>query len=45
MRRRKEREKRTLQHIETDAAQLVNIGVVYLGEESYLGRGHRIVVR
>lgn len=35
---------RTLQNIKTDAAQLVNIWVVDLGEKSNLRRGHRIVV-
>lgn len=38
------RKYRTLQHIKADTAQLVDIGVVYLGQESDLGRGHGVVV-
>lgn len=35
---------RTLQDIEADSAELVNVGVKDLGEESDLGRRHGIVV-
>lgn len=35
---------RTLEDIQTDTAELVDIGVVNLGEESDLRWGHRIVV-
>lgn len=34
----------TLQDIETDTAKLINIGVVYLGQESNFRRCHGIVV-
>jgi hypothetical protein len=35
---------RTLENIETDAAELVNIGVVNLGQESDLRRCHRVII-
>jgi hypothetical protein len=35
----------TLQNIEADAPQLVNVGVEYLGEKTDLGRRHRVIVR
>jgi hypothetical protein len=35
---------RTLQNIQADAAQLVDVGVVYLGQEPDLGRVHGVVV-
>lgn len=35
----------TLQNIQADAAQTVDVGVVDLGEETDLGRRHGIVVR
>lgn len=35
---------RTLKHIEADAAQLVDIGVEDLGQETDLGRGHGVVL-
>jgi len=35
----------TLQHIQTDAAELVNIGVVDPGEKADLWWCHRIIVR
>ena len=34
----------TLQHIQADAAQLVDVRVEDLGEEADLGRGHGIVI-
>lgn len=34
----------TLQNIQTDATQFVNVGMVDLGKESNLWWGHRIVV-
>lgn len=34
----------TLQHIETDASELVDVRVVDLGEEPDLGRHHRVVI-
>jgi hypothetical protein len=34
----------TLENIETDAAELVNIGVVNLGQESDLRRCHRVII-
>lgn len=34
----------TLQHVETDAAQLVDVGVVDFGQESHLGWRHGVVV-
>ncbi len=34
----------TLQNIETDAAKLINIRMVDLGEEPDLWRGHRVIV-
>lgn len=37
-------EKLTLQHVKADAAELVNIGVVDLGEESDLGGRHWVVI-
>ena len=36
--------KRTLQHIQTDAAQLINVWVIDLGEKSDFWRSHRVVV-
>jgi len=33
-----------LENIETDAAELVNIGVVNLGQESDLRRCHRVII-
>ena len=35
----------TLQDVQTDSAKAVDVGVVYLGKEADLGRGHGIVVR
>lgn len=34
----------TLQHVEADAAEPVNVWVVYLGEEADFGRSHGVVV-
>lgn len=34
----------TLQDIQADAAKTVDVGVVDLGQETDLGRGHRVVV-
>lgn len=34
----------TLQDIQTNAAETINVGVVDLGEEADLGRGHRVVI-
>ena len=34
----------TLQHVEADAPQAVDVGVVDLGEEANLGRRHGVVV-
>jgi hypothetical protein len=36
--------KLTLQNIQADAAETVDVGVVDLGQETDFGRGHRIVV-
>lgn len=36
---------RTLEHIETDTTQLVNVGMENLCEESNLGRSHGVVFR
>ena len=35
----------TLEDIETDTAQLINVRMVDLGEKSNLRRSHRVVVR
>ena len=35
----------TLEHVQTNSTELVNIGVVYSGQKPDLRRGHRIVVR
>ena len=35
----------TLQHIETDASQFIDVGVEDLGKEADLGRCHGVVVR
>lgn len=35
----------TLQDVETDAAEFVNVGVVDLGEKTYLGRCHGVIIR
>jgi hypothetical protein len=35
----------TLEHVEANAPQSVNVGVVDLGEKADLGRGHGVVVR
>lgn len=34
----------TLQDIQTNAAETINVGVVDLGEEADLGRGHGVVI-
>lgn len=34
----------TLQHVQTNTAKLVDIGVVYLGQEPNLGRRHGVVI-
>ena len=34
----------TLEDIETDATQPVDVGVIDLGEEAHLGRRHGVVV-
>lgn len=34
----------TLQDVQTNTAKLVDIGVVYLGQESNLGRRHGVVI-
>ena len=34
----------TLKNVEADATQLVDIGVVDLGKEADLGRGHGVVI-
>ena len=34
----------TLQDVQTDPAEFVNVGVVYLGQEADLGRSHGIVI-
>ena len=34
----------TLQHVQTDSSQLIDVGVVDLGEESDLGWRHGIVI-
>lgn len=34
----------TLENVEADAAQLVDVGVEDLGQEADLGRRHRVVV-
>lgn len=34
----------TLEDVQTDAAQSVDVGVVDLGEEADLGRGHGVVI-
>lgn len=36
--------RRTLEDVEADTAELVNVGVEDLGEEADLGRGHGVVV-
>jgi hypothetical protein len=43
-RARDERVRLTLEDVEADAAQSVDVGVVDLGEEAHLGRGHGVVV-
>lgn len=35
---------RTLEDVETNTTQPVDVGVVYLGEEADFGWGHRVVV-
>lgn len=35
----------TLEDVEADATQLVDVGVVDLGKEADLGRGHGVVIR
>ena len=35
---------RTFQDVEANSAQLVNVGVVDLGDEADLGRGHGVVL-
>lgn len=35
----------TLQHVQTNATQSVDVGVVDFGEEANLGRRHGIVIR
>lgn len=34
----------TLENIETDTTELVNVGMIDFGQESDLGRGHWIVI-
>jgi hypothetical protein len=39
-----ERPKHTFEHVETDAAETIDVGVVDAREEADLGRGHRVVI-
>ena len=34
----------TFEYVQADPAELVNVGVVYLGDEPNFGRGHRVIL-